>query len=99
MADRLFIPWFDLVAFSQIEFRDAELPPELAEFFQVDQAENVDYGEFRRVGGDDGQPDDIVSLIFQVNVDVLPATTTADADDLIPSRLTQLRADRFEIAR
>src|SRR5262245_61380324 len=73
LPDRLFITRFDLAAFSQIEFGDAELPLEFAYFFQVNRADNVNNCKFLRIGRDDGQSDYNISLIFQVHLDLRSA--------------------------
>src|SRR5262245_5099392 len=77
---------FLLIGLGQIEFRDAELAFELPDFVQIDRADDVDDRELGRVGGDDGQSDDLIPLKPGVNLDVVPAAFVDHTDDLIPSR-------------
>src|SRR5215470_7946317 len=88
-----------LPLFLQIEFGDAKLAFELADFFQVDRADDVDDRKFLRFGGDDRYSDDVFRMIFQMNVNIGSAALAVDADDLCPARLAQLRTDGVEVAR
>src|SRR6185295_20209693 len=83
--------WFD------VDLGDAELASELRQLIQIDRADNVDDGQFLRLGGNHHQAGDLPLVHLEEDVDVIAVLLAAHRHHLRPDRGAHLRPQRLDV--
>src|ERR1041384_2472074 len=95
-SDSLFIGlWFWR---RQIQIRHAERALDLGQLVQVNRADDVDDGDFFRLGADNRQAANLNADVQQINFDVVAILLTLHADDFAPTTAAKLRHNRFNLS-
>src|ERR1700691_5962637 len=90
--------FFVVLVIPDIELGNSEVPSQIADVFGMNGADDVDDGEFLRIGDDDGEAADLPRVGLEIHVGIVAIPFTPRTHNARPAWSLQLRTEFFDVA-